>query len=198
MIHAENERSFDTALRGMAYPLTFLDHMDQHVGSSSKEGGALPELREFNTNQKMYEWAFALAKQRAAELGAGRRVCIISMNEDMYAVYRDAGRYSGSFISIESREDLNGLRYAGKRFIYSSPEFVAGLQFDEVIVIHADRRTIDESELGPLRRRRNLSRLYLAASRAATKLTFCASLEMGGTSPIFTTAIAKGTIALPT
>ncbi|CDN53931.1 Hypothetical protein RG1141_CH15880 [Neorhizobium galegae bv. officinalis bv. officinalis str. HAMBI 1141] len=174
----------------------FLDQMDRHIGESLVDDGDVPELREFNTNQKMYEWAFAYAHGRASSLGSGRRVCIICMNEILYAVYRDAGRHSGEFISIESREDLNGIRYAGKRFIYSSPEFVSGLQFDDVIVIHADRRTVDENDLGPLRRRRNLSRLYLAASRASKRLTFCASLELGGISPIFTTAIAKHTIHL--
>lgn len=173
--------------------IEFLDQIDRQIGESSVDDGDVPEIFEFASNQKMYEWAFSQARKSAGRLG-GKRVCVICMNEDLFAVYRDAGRFSDAFISIESREDLNGIRYAGKRFIYSSPEFVAGLQFEEVIVLHADRRTVDESELGPLRRRRNLSRLYLAASRASKTLLFCASLELGGISPLFTTGIAKGTV----
>ncbi len=177
--------------------IEFLDEIDRRVGESAIEEGDVPEMREFSSNQRMYEWAFGHARSLATAFGSGKRVCIICMNDDMFAVYRDAGRHADHLISVESREDLNDIRYAGKRFVYSSPEFIAGLQFDNVIVVHCDRRTIDENELGPLRRRRNLSRLYLAASRASKKLTFCASLELGGISPTFTTAIAKQTVRVP-
>lgn len=64
------------------------------------------------------------------------------------------------------------------------PEYVAGLQFDTVYLIHADQVDLAGEYLSQGARRRYVSRVYLGASRAIRKLEVACSEERGGQSSV--------------
>lgn len=68
------------------------------------------------------------------------------------------------------------------------PEFVAGLQFDTVFLIHADGADYDEDQ-GDGTRRRYVSRVYLGASRAARNILISCSTERGGPSQLLSSPL---------
>ena len=65
---------------------------------------------------------------------------MLCVSDEMFDTYTGAaeGQFAGRHIAITSREPSSELRHAGKRFILSMPEYVAGLQFDTVFLIHVD------------------------------------------------------------
>ncbi len=73
------------------------------------------------------------------------------------------------------------------------PEFVAGLQFHTVFLIHADGADFDEDQ-GQGARRRYVSRVYLGASRAARAVLIASSKERGGASQLLDTSLNNGTL----
>lgn len=64
------------------------------------------------------------------------------------------------------------------------PEYVAGLQFDVVFLIHADEADLAYNYISQGARRRYVSRVYLGASRAADKLYVATSKERGSVSTV--------------
>jgi hypothetical protein len=73
------------------------------------------------------------------------------------------------------------------------PEFVAGLQFHTVFLIHADSADYDEDQ-GQGTRRRYVSRVYLGASRAARKILLSSSKEHGGPSQLLAAPLTNSTL----
>ena len=78
------------------------------------------------------------------------------------------------------------------------PEYVAGLQFDVVYLIHADRAELAETEYSAGLHRRLVSRSYLGASRAAKKLVIATSEERGGRSDILNCPLKQGSLTSST
>lgn len=173
-----------------------LDEVDRSTGISEQEGGGTPTLSVFPDNLSLYKAVFSQARDAVKSLKLGRKVCVICLDDGMFDTYRKAGGFRSSFISIEGREDITKLRYAGKRFVLSTPEYVSGLQFDIVFVLHPDAALLDSEDSGPRRKRLNVRRLYLAATRASKELHFACSDELGGKSRIFDHAISSQTIEL--
>ena len=108
---------------------------------------------------------------------------------------RVAGRVSEKFVAITTREDLKELRYAKNKCVFSMPEFVAGLQFDTVFLMHADSADYEESR-GQGARRRYVSRVYLGASRAARRIFMSSSKEHGGPSMLLENLKKNGTLRI--
>lgn len=151
-------------------------------------------LIEFKSDIELYNWAFESAHRKARELGQGRRVGVLCINEERFRVYERAGTHRSKFLSINSRDEISEIRFCGKRFIYSIPDFVAGLQFDCVYVLHLDNEAFSLSSESPLLRRQYVSRAYLAASRASREIVVCSSQEHGGPSEILQVALTRGSI----
>jgi hypothetical protein len=97
-------------------------------------------------------------------------------------------------VAITTREDLRELRYARTRCVFSMPEYVAGLQFDTVFLIHADTADLADDYVSQGARRRYVSRLYLGASRAAHRLKIASSEQRGGISNVLAAPIANCTL----
>jgi hypothetical protein len=119
------------------------------------------------------------------------------MNYDRFETYLKAamGQYDDVVFPISSRDDVERLRYASKRVVLSVPEFVAGLQFSGVIVVDVNRDEVRVDRSDGLARRRFLSELYLASSRAETTLAFFATRERGGLSSLLERPISEGLIS---
>lgn len=173
-----------------AYPALNLEgelasELSQGSGRSEREMGTQPEIWEFDKNLELIDAVAADAKAEAKRLeGGGRQVAVLCMSLDMFRIYREAGRIKEDFARVEAREDLAQLRYAKRKCVLSMPDYVAGLQFETVYLIHVDASDWTTQDLSVGAKRRYLSQLYLGASRAASRLILVSSRERGGASPI--------------
>jgi hypothetical protein len=162
--------------------------------AAQRNKDATPRLKEFTTNTSLYAWTFVEARKKAKELQSGRKVAVICMDDSLFATYTSAGQHKGEFVPMNSRDSLGDIRFAGKRFVFSTPEYVAGLQFEAVYLINLDERVRIASDESPLLRRQYLARVYLAASRASKMITICTSREGGGPSNVLTRCISLGSL----
>jgi hypothetical protein len=74
----------------------------------------------------------------------------------------------------------------------STPEYVAGLQFDTVVLVDANKSLVPEGGNTGYLMRRILSELYLGISRAERRLHIFASQDAGGISSLLNGVIAQG------
>lgn len=166
-----------------------------YEASSEVKGGDVPILHICDSNIEMIDQATALGVNLAKKsINGGRDVAILCMNEKLFDTYRVAGRNEGRIVSMVSRGDLRQLRYAKNRCVFSMPEYVAGLQFDTVILIHVDEVDLSSEYPSQGERRRFVSRLYLGASRAESNLHIFSSNERQGASKILNASLNRGSL----
>lgn len=166
---------------------------DAYAGKAELASGSVPDLTVFPDEIVLFNSVFKQAQKIAASIdGGGRRVAVLCVSEDQFDKYITAasGQFAGKHLPITSREPSSELRHAGKRFIFSMPEYVAGLQFDTVFLIHVD---ISEApnDAGDGIRRRFISNIYLGASRAEKTLQISACMSRGGKSDVLDMALQR-------
>ncbi|HEY0926956.1 UvrD-helicase domain-containing protein [Brevundimonas sp.] len=165
-----------------------------YEGASARPNGDQPTLRLYEDSKSLLDGVFKAALKDAASFG-GKNVAVICMNEDLYSRYLKVGRIADKFVELSARDQTAELRYAGKRCVFTMPEYVAGLQFDSVHVIHADRAELDDgATIGE--RRRFISRLYLAVSRARSQLSIASALDRGGYTSALENPIQRASLLL--
>lgn len=163
--------------------------------ASSKSAGSKPIASLARDTQQIYSVVFPRASRRSKHLKkTGGRVAVLCLSETLFSRYADAGVYRDLFVSISERGDASSIRRAGQRFIFSMPEFVAGLQFDTVYLIEANENeaSSDPREIGEFRQ--FVSQIYLGASRAESTVEVYASKERGGISRCFKYAVENGAL----
>jgi hypothetical protein len=84
---------------------------------------------------------------------------------------------------IRSRDDVDQLRYMNRRIVFSMPEYVAGLQFDSVVLADVNGDLVPDGNYKGHQERRFLSELYLGMSRAEVNLVLIASRDSDGLTP---------------
>jgi hypothetical protein len=104
------------------------------------------------------------------------------------------GQFAGESYSISSRDEIEKLDYAGRRVALSMPEYVAGLQFEHVIILDANEGDLPRGGYSGFQFRRFVSELYLGVSRAEKSLTIFATQDRGGLLQILGSAAAQGLI----
>jgi len=167
-----------------------------YSGKSDQTTGPKPIVREYQNSVDLLDDVFSRACKDAQELG-GRHVAVLCMNEGLYNRYLNVGRIEGKYVELSGRDQVGELKYAGKRrCVFSMPEYVAGLQFKVVYLIHVDRAEIDLEDGGIGPRRRFVSKCYLGASRAAEKLEIASSKDRGGKADIVDRPIDRGSAVL--
>lgn len=165
-----------------------------YVAESRQGDGETPTLTVYETDINLVDSVFELAARMARDIeGGGSQVAVLCLNEALFDKIRFAGRVRDKFVAITTRDDFKELRYAKSKCVFSMPEFVAGLQFHTVILIHADSVDFDEDQ-GLGRRRRYVSRVYLGASRAARKIFLASSKEQGGPCQLLEVPLANKTL----
>lgn len=165
-----------------------------YAGESQQENGEIPTLTVYDNDKMLVDRVFEDANRFARDIeGGGSQVAVLCLNEALFDRIRNAGRVNDKFVAITSREDLKELRYAKKKCVFSMPDFVAGLQFDTVFLIHADSADYDEGQ-GQGARRRYVSRVYLGASRAARRILVSSSKEHGGPSQLLSSLLSNATL----
>ncbi|HEX8383421.1 MAG TPA: UvrD-helicase domain-containing protein [Sphingomonas sp.] len=187
--------AFLQALDGSFPALDLEGEFQLHSGFSGNDDGPFPTYRVFETDTKLIDDIFREAVQRARAVeGGGSQVAVLCLNDQLFDTYRKASRISSMYVAITTREDLRELRYARTRCVFSMPEYVAGLQFDTVFLIHADTADLADDYVSQGARRRYVSRLYLGASRAAHRLKIASSEQRGGISNVLAAPIANCTL----
>lgn len=166
---------------------------DTHIASSEQPAGSVPILKVYGRDQDLLDAVFDEAVADARKLG-GRKVAVLCLNDHLFERYLKASRINGKYVPLTTREDLKGVQYARGRCIFSMPEYVAGLQFDAVYLLHVDQSDLGDEMLSQGARRRYVNRAYLGASRAQTKLMMSASRERGGRSEILDGPIRAGSL----
>lgn len=152
---------------------------------SSKAAGDTPILLEYGKNLDLLDDVINKALEIAKkQKNRGRDVAVLCVNEELFDLYREAGRVSKKIVPIISRSDIKHLKYAKNRCVFSMPEYVAGLQFEAVFVIHVDAVDLEGEYVSHGTRRRLVTRTYLGASRAISKVFIACSRERGGPSEI--------------
>lgn len=157
---------------------------------STQESGNLPILVKARTTKDIFDYVFPKAKKAITPLGKGKHVAVLCASEELFKTYADSGKYKGDFLPITDREQLSNLRYAGKRFILSMPEFVAGVQFDTVFLIEVNEGEVEQGPYSTGALRRFVSLVYTGASRAERVLEIYSSQERGGPSKTLYHAIS--------
>ena len=189
---AEFLKDIDAAFPAIDIP----GEWNAYVGEATLPSSSAPMLVRYRNDRALLEKVFAQARSIARRIeGGGRRVAVICASEDAFKLYQAPikGRFNSDVFLIDSREATMNMRHIRKRFVFSMPEYVAGLQFDTVFLVHVNQAEAPES-VGIGRRRQLVSNIYLGASRAENSLTVCSSEERGGPSDILNMAIARGSL----
>lgn len=169
---------------------------DAYAGNPQLDNGDKPELTVFQDELSLFNAVFSDAEKIArSTAGGGRRVAVLCASEEAFDRYLGvaAGQFGGRHLPIADREPSSELRHAGKRFIFSMPEYVAGLQFDTVFLIHVDAGEAPSDSSDGVRRR-FISSIYLGSSRAEKTLKLASCLTRGGRSDILDMAIQRNSL----
>jgi len=161
---------------------------------SMNQSGSRPILVRAKSTFDIWKCVFPRARERAKSLQKGRRVAVLCASEALFKKYSAAGQYSDWFLPVSDREQLSSLRHAGKRFVLSMPDFVAGIQFDTVYLIEVNDGEVEEGPYSTGALRRFVSTVYLGASRAEQVLEIYSSEERGGPSRVMRHAINNGAL----
>lgn len=159
---------------------------------TNQKNGELPQLRVYDSNLNMIDSIFEDAYKISQDIN--KRVAVLCINESLFSSYAQAGRIKRFHEPIISRDEIIKLNKVKRKCIFSRPEYVAGLQFDVVFVINVDRNEVDEVEVNCGQYRRFISQLYLASSRAKTKLIIASTNERRGPAKIILNCIKNGTL----
>lgn len=169
---------------------------DAYAGEAQLGNGLTPELIVYNDELSLFKHVFRVASIESRRIsGGGRRIAVLCPSEEIFDKYLPAvtGQFRGKVFPVDSREPATELRHAGKRFVFSMPEYVAGLQFQTVFLIHVDAREAP-ADAGLGIRRRFISNVYLGSSRAEKTLRLSACNARGGASDILDLALDRKTL----
>ncbi|MCC6209703.1 MAG: hypothetical protein IT513_01545 [Burkholderiales bacterium] len=142
--------------------------------------GQKPSISVHNSASDQIREAIKSASEQASTAKDGREVAVLCLNLDLFQTYSTAGALVDKFLVLKSREDLTRLVHARKRFVISTPEQVAGLQFGHVVLVDVNEDEAPATLGMASVKRKFVSTLYLGASRARLTLEVHATKERGG------------------
>ena len=169
---------------------------DAYAGEAHLDNGNRPELVVYKDDLSLFRAVFGEATKLAQKNpGGGRRIAVLCPSEEIFDNYLHAvvGQFRGKILPIVSREPATELRHARKRCIFSMPEYVAGLQFETVFLMHVDASEAP-MDVGLGIRRQFISNIYLGSSRAEKTLRISASRSRGGASDILNLALDRNSL----
>jgi hypothetical protein len=178
--------------------LDFSEDWDLPTGAVSTASGETPRFQVVADKREMFRVAMSQASILTGEARKNSgRVAILCLDSDKFLEYTHAakGQYSTDSLIIASRDDTERLRYAGRRFVVSMPEHVAGLQFDTVVLVDANDSQVPEGQHRSYQLRRFLSELYLGISRAERSILILANKAEGGLTKTLVPAVKQKLLA---
>lgn len=167
------------------------------LGLSVTDSGPNPIYFIEKSRESVFKKMFELAKAKTSEARErGGQVAILCLDYERFNQYYVAAevQYKNDVFVIRSRDDIDKLRYMNRRIVLSMPEYVAGLQFDTVILADANSNLIPDAGFRGHAERRFVSELYLGMSRAEHTLMVIASQDGDGLSSYLEVAAQRGFI----
>jgi hypothetical protein len=165
--------------------LDLAEDWDVPAGTSTAASGPIPVAHVVENKEEVFKTSIALARAAVNDARSrSGRVAILCLDDERFSVYAPAavGQHEKTVLVISSRDDTEKLRYAHRKVIFSTPEYVAGLQFDTVFLIDVNQNLVPEGKYRGHHLRRFLAELYLGASRAEHRLVILASRDAGALS----------------
>jgi hypothetical protein len=170
------------------------DEWPIYNGISQTQDGPIPTVCALESTRATYSTVFKRARDIQKKLGRRHRVAVLCASNELFKRYLEYTTLRNQFYAITSRDDVSGISPSTTKFIFSMPEFVAGLQFDTILLIEVNRSEVPEGSFSASYLRKFASQVYLGASRAEYRLEIYSSLEHGGISPIISQAVLNGAI----
>ena len=142
------------------------------VGGS---GGAIPSLMKAPTEDSAIELCVQNVQATCAQLSVDERLCVVVLSdlEDRLVSALEA-RLTASVVHFRSFDDIDLLTYQKRAVVVSSWQFIGGTQFSHVVVMSAGLAS-PNSVFANIR---ELTGIYIAASRATSQLLFIADLRI--------------------
>jgi len=167
--------------------------IDISLAVSSNENGPLPIVSTCGSAAAEVIEVFDRASKPLANKG---RTAIAIVDERRFAEFRvvaetRAARGVQSVSVISSREEVDNLQYSQSSLIVAPAEYMAGLQVDRIVIAGFPHTQTFGANLGHARRR-FLSSLYLAVSRATTVVEIVCSEDYGGVPEVLEHAVQRG------
>ena len=169
--------------------------VDVRALESEAPAGDVPILHQF-ASADLERAAVVAATRRRFTSAQGGRVAVVLLDDVRLIEFQEALIADGlSTVTIKSRDDVDTLRYRKKSVVLTAAEYAAGLQFDDVIVAGLTDVGI-ASHLPSHQRRRILSLLYLAVSRASRTVELHLYMPEGEISTLFQQAAAARVVEI--
>lgn len=170
------------------------DDWPQYTGISKTDDGPVPIICNMPSTNAVYRDVFVRARNKQRELGKSGRVAILCASNELFGKYLQYSAFRENFVTISSRDDAMATIKGTRKFIFSMPEYVAGLQFDTVYLIEANKDEVPEGAYAAAAQRKFVSQIYLGASRAERILEIYSTEEHGGISPVLSQAVLSGAL----
>lgn len=158
---------------------------DLPLATSKLQDGAVASYQVVADKLESFKVALTLARGQVASVrNRSGRVAILCMDPDRFEAYLPAANRPSSkdLFVVQSRDDVARLAFMSRQIVFSTPEYVAGLQFDTVILIDANDDLTPDTAFSGHQKRRFLSELYLGLSRAEQNIMIIASRDGNGLS----------------
>ncbi len=165
------------------------------MATSGLASGPVPSVCIVPNKLAAYKEAIATSKRLSPEARLrGGRVAILCMDQERFSEYARAAEVQEAkdIFTLKSRDDAARLKFMLKKTILSTPEYVAGLQFDIVIILDANKNLVPDGGYSGHQQRRFLSELYLGMSRAEHQLIFISSQDGDGLPEVLERAAKDG------
>jgi hypothetical protein len=170
------------------------DDWPSYSGISKIDDGPVPTVCAVQSTVATYTLVFQRARALQKELGRSGRVAVLCASNELFKRYLDFNELRDYFIAVTSRDEASGIPQSARKFLFSMPEYVAGLQFDTVLLIDVNQGEIPEGPYSAAALRKFASQVYLGASRAERRLEIYASQEQGGIAAMISRAVFESAI----
>ena len=174
------------------------DDWPKYSGISRLGDGPLPTLCTLPSTVATYTLVFNHAKAIQRSLGKAGRVAVLCASNELFGRYLKFTELRDSFYAITSRDEASSINANARRFLFSMPEYVAGMQFDTVLLIDVNQGEVPQGPYAAAALRKFAAQVYLGASRAERRLEIYASKQQGGAASLISKAVfAKAVEPLP-
>lgn len=161
---------------------------------TATQSARVPTITTLADEMETYREVMGRAHAIKRKGGQNYGVAVLCCSVDTFDVFRNAGEHRAWLKAIASRDEAAGARPDAFKFILSTPEYVAGLQFDCVLLVDVCRSEVPDVAYSTGLRRRFISKVYLGSSRAMKHLELFATKVGGGPATVLDSAIEKGAL----
>ena len=162
---------------------------------SAQPNGDRPILHRHRDQESEISEVFRRAQEMLRNSSRDDRVAVVLLDSLSLKPFSErVDDASGLNVSvIQSRDDVENLRYSRRNVVLSAAEYLAGLQFSHVIVAGFPESETGMSHVGH-QLRRFLSLFYLAVSRASRTVEIHTNDGAGELPPVLDGALRNGVI----